>query len=63
MILLHMSVVKAPLCNSGLLVSHLTDVIETPCEGKPIATVILAISRLRKTGISLANIYQYKPAV
>jgi len=28
-IILHMGVVKAPLCNSGLSVSHLTEVFET----------------------------------
>src|SRR5262249_13436003 len=42
---LHMGVVKAPLCNLGLSVSRLTDVIETPCKGKPIATDTLDRNR------------------
>src|SRR6266446_3496334 len=36
---------------------------ETPCAGKPIATVLFNTNRRRKTGISLANICRYKRSV
>jgi len=41
-IILHMGVVKAPLCNSGLSVSHLTEVFETLRKAVPVTFLFLS---------------------
>jgi len=39
---LHMGVVKAPLCNSGLSVSHLTEDFETVRKAVPVSSLFLS---------------------
>ncbi len=57
-IILHMGVVKAPLCNSGLSVSHLTEVFETLRKAVPVTFLFLSLSKtiIAETAQSLVRL-------